>query len=713
MAIIVVGLTGCSRSGKSSLASALIKNPRCLFTDITGDTSGRVFDTKDTPSDVVISEGVYCMRICQDDYYFKEIDNHMKAFEATDWDTLNINICSGIRSLQALCDCSGDNGSGCQGRAALLIVEGFQILYDFRILNICSAIFYLELSKAACLARRVSNNLMINPKPKSTEYCEKYLWPHHEEYLLTCIDPFRHCKGFIHVVNMSEFGRNWSEKSGGAVRDYIGSVVKQLVSSAGSGGPAIFRNCGGWVLSPTAIDRVRGGLYGCALGDSMSVAAPKLHRSRTGDCEWTELTELALVACQALRIYDRSRDRRSSLSTTQSGTTMEPNMLDRAFGAQTALWATTGLPHLGTATVPMLSPDMRRLTAHPLFVSYATLAATLQWLSDGAKSFSSIELTKFVPVGLYNFWEQAEAVADITTIVAGTTHADPCNTGAALCLSVFVASAMSSTSVSLVSCERIRASVTEASTQLTKYLSRFPTSLRNRVSELEVLACKAPEGDVNQEWKDNFAQYTTFADAYMDTFEFDKLDTCLRDIVMLPMHPGVCKSDAYATRSSHCSQFVMICPEELQLLDVLLSPKKNLCDVIIDLNCAFWGVRQVYQMQMQEEIPGAAARDFDDWGLLFAEILTAVLKSNKSSAAVVGSLVGSLIGLSNIPQRLLDKNNLGYVMENLKTTLPTTGVVNLGTRQYLETDINLFVNQLVTNWRLEHSIQTNNVRASY
>jgi uridine kinase len=149
--VLVVAVSGPSRSGKSRLS-------RFLAESLTGAVT-------------VIS---------QDDFWFQPCEVIVNGKpqmseedpQCTGWDKLVGAVEAAREDLQR----SGGGG--------FLVVEGFTVLSDQRLVDACDVIFHLDLSKEEVIARRSApaTPTCPNPHPKSLAYCEEILWPTHEAY---------------------------------------------------------------------------------------------------------------------------------------------------------------------------------------------------------------------------------------------------------------------------------------------------------------------------------------------------------------------------------------------------------------------------------------------------------------------------------------------------------------------------------------------------
>ena len=65
------------------------------------------------------------------------------------------------------------------------MVEGFQILYDPRIVQMAHAAFNLEIPQEEAIERRSAQSTKEQPNPgrKSLKYCQEVVWPTHEQYM--------------------------------------------------------------------------------------------------------------------------------------------------------------------------------------------------------------------------------------------------------------------------------------------------------------------------------------------------------------------------------------------------------------------------------------------------------------------------------------------------------------------------------------------------
>ncbi len=156
--VLVIGITGCSRSGKTRLANYL-------------KTMLPTYQSSVTDIEVV----------SQDDFWYQSIGASEECFECTAWDLFALTLTDKIANMR-----TGE-------QTKILIVEGFQLLFDDRVAQLLDIKFLLELPESECIRRRCSENSSINPNPKSIGYCKDFLWPVHQEYLERYVTPHREC----------------------------------------------------------------------------------------------------------------------------------------------------------------------------------------------------------------------------------------------------------------------------------------------------------------------------------------------------------------------------------------------------------------------------------------------------------------------------------------------------------------------------------------
>mmetsp|Transcript_2246 Transcript_2246/g.5053 ORF Transcript_2246/g.5053 Transcript_2246/m.5053 type:complete len:243 (+) Transcript_2246:63-791(+) len=158
--IVVVGITGSSRSGKSWLSKELSK---CLL----------------LPHGAVVEQDRFWRRSS----IVQTADGRRMVSEdepeCTDSDAFLDAIRCAISEAQPLAGCDW----GC------VIVEGFQLLHDKRVVALLDHIFLLDLSKEELLSRRTAPWSDLNRNPANEDYCKLVVWPAHERYMQTKVQP--------------------------------------------------------------------------------------------------------------------------------------------------------------------------------------------------------------------------------------------------------------------------------------------------------------------------------------------------------------------------------------------------------------------------------------------------------------------------------------------------------------------------------------------
>jgi len=156
--VIVVGITGCSRSGKSWVAKEL----RALL-----------------GSCQIVGQDSYWVRPWQVTVDGKQVTSEEEP-ECTDHDA----FASAIASASAAA-AKGFDGS----KSGCVIAEGFQLVFDAKVVPLLDYIFLLEISREDCIARRSAPRNVHNSNPLSPWACEHLVWPGHERYLRDSVEP--------------------------------------------------------------------------------------------------------------------------------------------------------------------------------------------------------------------------------------------------------------------------------------------------------------------------------------------------------------------------------------------------------------------------------------------------------------------------------------------------------------------------------------------
>ena len=139
---LIIGISGCTRSGKSTLATALQQE--------LGLRSSRI--------------------ICQDTF----ASHALASRQESSWEATGSIDHAGMR--EAL------NTLRANGEVTSIIVEGFRAFHDPEIVAAMDLLIWLNVSREVCLARRTAT------KPVSVDTFSAHLWPRHEEYERQCFD---------------------------------------------------------------------------------------------------------------------------------------------------------------------------------------------------------------------------------------------------------------------------------------------------------------------------------------------------------------------------------------------------------------------------------------------------------------------------------------------------------------------------------------------
>jgi uridine kinase len=161
--VVVVALSGPSRSGKSRLAklveqAVVVGGRTCLVVGQDSYWKGTV---------TVTVNGTECCEMSEE------------AVNCTDWNRLVATVVATRPKL------AEQENSGTTKKGAVLIVDGFQILHDKRLVDMCDALFHLEVPKHEIVRRRSAptTESAPNPHPQTVAHCERILWLTHEQYV--------------------------------------------------------------------------------------------------------------------------------------------------------------------------------------------------------------------------------------------------------------------------------------------------------------------------------------------------------------------------------------------------------------------------------------------------------------------------------------------------------------------------------------------------
>ena len=145
--VVVIGISGATRSGKSTLTYFLKKllgpnNCKTLHQD-------KYFDT---------------MKI------YSELNGNWDTPKALNHDAFYKNVAKEIKSYKEKISRKDIN------KHFYIILEGFMLFYDERINKYIDHFVWIEIPKKICYKRRMST------KPETPTYFRKYIWPNHQQY---------------------------------------------------------------------------------------------------------------------------------------------------------------------------------------------------------------------------------------------------------------------------------------------------------------------------------------------------------------------------------------------------------------------------------------------------------------------------------------------------------------------------------------------------
>lgn len=168
--VVVIAISGASRSGKSTLTVSLsecIGSPRCVT-------------------------------LHQDSYWHRQVRRVVDGESIlSDEETSCTNWASFNADFLRLMGVQKQRAQG-EGRPCYIIVEGFSILHSDAVAQHCSHAFHIQLGRQATIDRRCQphSDDRPNPYPKTRKYCERVLWPAHLEYVERSV---RHHKGIVYL----------------------------------------------------------------------------------------------------------------------------------------------------------------------------------------------------------------------------------------------------------------------------------------------------------------------------------------------------------------------------------------------------------------------------------------------------------------------------------------------------------------------------------
>lgn len=164
---LVVGITGSTRSGKSWVAKLLAKRlgmPR---------------------GGIVEQDSFWCRAVRVRTPEGEELISEEEP-DCTDHGAFAAAIQHAAENPE---NASCGAGEGITGGRGCVIAEGFQLLHDERVPRLLDHVFFLELGREDCIARRSAPRGALNPNPMSKKKCEALVWPAHERYVEEKVRP--------------------------------------------------------------------------------------------------------------------------------------------------------------------------------------------------------------------------------------------------------------------------------------------------------------------------------------------------------------------------------------------------------------------------------------------------------------------------------------------------------------------------------------------
>lgn len=160
MSWLIVGVSGVTCSGKSTLATSLLS-----FLSNTAE------------------HRIHQLRLIrQDDYFYKRDSPHHTWIPEMNY--INREIMSALDMPRMIGDIDSIINGACSDQAVdhsinILIIEGFLIFNHPKVLSLCSVRIEVQITQAVCRERRKLRT--YNP-PNPIGYFEAFLWPLHEKH---------------------------------------------------------------------------------------------------------------------------------------------------------------------------------------------------------------------------------------------------------------------------------------------------------------------------------------------------------------------------------------------------------------------------------------------------------------------------------------------------------------------------------------------------
>lgn len=181
MQLIVIGISGITGGGKSTLATRLLPF-------LSDPNHADIFDGVHINKVVLINQDKY--------FYVRDSPNHTwipeinfinrEILSAMNMDQFAADVADTVDKLREN-DVSNGNAAPTDAQNArvvvnILLIEGFLIYNDERINRFCELRFHIYLSYDVGLQRRLKRNFKhINPKPEW--YFEHFIWPMYQKHL--------------------------------------------------------------------------------------------------------------------------------------------------------------------------------------------------------------------------------------------------------------------------------------------------------------------------------------------------------------------------------------------------------------------------------------------------------------------------------------------------------------------------------------------------
>lgn len=187
MKLFIVGISGVSGGGKSSLATK-------LYDYLSDSKNANAFDACRIKQVLLIQQDKY--------FYPRDSPHHIwikdmnfinrEVLSAVDGERMWSDIAetvSRLNAIETMANCSSND-------VRILLLEGFLIFNDERINDLCNVRLHLTLSPEVCLERRLKRTWKhVNPQP--IKYFHEYVWPSYQKHraLVKKSDQIYHMNG--------------------------------------------------------------------------------------------------------------------------------------------------------------------------------------------------------------------------------------------------------------------------------------------------------------------------------------------------------------------------------------------------------------------------------------------------------------------------------------------------------------------------------------